>query len=69
VDFTGLGDFTIHTVATNHTIGILHVPDTLARTALGVFLIYTVSLPSPSHIATDGQSVSKSWYRAPSWGP
>jgi hypothetical protein len=25
--------------------------------------------PSPSHIATDGQSVSKSWYRAPSWGP
>jgi hypothetical protein len=25
--------------------------------------------PSPSHIATDGQSVSKSWYRAPTWGP
>jgi hypothetical protein len=25
--------------------------------------------PSPSHIATDDESVSKSWYRAPSWGP
>jgi hypothetical protein len=25
--------------------------------------------PSPSHIATDGQPVSKSWYRAPSWDP
>jgi hypothetical protein len=25
--------------------------------------------PSPNYIATDGQSVSKSWYRAPSWGP
>jgi hypothetical protein len=25
--------------------------------------------PSPSYIATDGQSVSKSWHRAPSWGP
>jgi hypothetical protein len=44
MDFTGLGDFTIHTVATNHTIGILHVPDSLATTALGDFLIHTVSL-------------------------
>jgi hypothetical protein len=41
MDFTGLGDSMIHTVATNHTIGILHVPDT---TALGDFLIHTVSL-------------------------
>jgi hypothetical protein len=24
---------------------------------------------SQRHIATDDQSVSKSWYRAPSWGP
>jgi hypothetical protein len=31
-------------VATNHTIGILHVPDSLATTALGDFLIHTVSL-------------------------
>jgi hypothetical protein len=42
MDFTGLGDFTIHTVSTNHTIGILHVPDSLATTALGDFLIHTV---------------------------
>jgi hypothetical protein len=41
MEFTGIGDFTTHTVATNHTIGILHVPDT---TALGDFLIRTVSL-------------------------
>jgi hypothetical protein len=33
-----------HSVATNHTIGILHVPDSLATTALGDFLIHTVSL-------------------------
>jgi hypothetical protein len=42
--FTGQGDFTIHTVATNHTVGILHVPDSLATTALGNFLIHTVAL-------------------------
>jgi hypothetical protein len=42
MDFTGLGDFTIHTVVTNHTIGILHVPDSLATTALGDFLIHTL---------------------------
>jgi hypothetical protein len=44
MDLTGHGDFTIHTVATNHTIGIVHVPDSLATTALGDFLIHTVSL-------------------------
>jgi hypothetical protein len=33
-----------HSVANNHTIGILHVPDSLATTALGDFLIHTVSL-------------------------
>jgi hypothetical protein len=44
MDFTGLCDFTIHNVATNHTIGILHVPDSLATTALGDFLIHTVTL-------------------------
>jgi hypothetical protein len=44
MDFTGLGDFTIYTVATNHTINILHVPDSLATTAHGDFLIHTVSL-------------------------
>jgi hypothetical protein len=44
MDFTRLGDFTIHTVATNHTIGIPHVPDSLAATVLGDFLIHTVSL-------------------------
>jgi hypothetical protein len=41
MDFAGLGDFTIHTVATNHTIVIVHVPDT---TALGDFWIHTVFL-------------------------
>jgi hypothetical protein len=44
MDFTGLGDFMIHTVATNHTIGILHVPDSLATSALDDFSIHTVSL-------------------------
>jgi hypothetical protein len=44
MDFIGYGDFTIHTVATDHTIVILHVPDSLATTALGDFLIHTVSL-------------------------
>jgi hypothetical protein len=44
MDLTGLGDFTIHTVATNHTIGILRVPYSLATTALGDLLIHTVSL-------------------------
>jgi hypothetical protein len=44
MDFTGLFDFTIHTVATNHTIGIFHVPDSLATTLLGDFLIHIVSL-------------------------
>jgi hypothetical protein len=48
MDFTGHGDFTIHTVATNHTIGILHVPDSLATTALGGFLIHTLSLNTGS---------------------
>jgi hypothetical protein len=33
-----------HTVATNRTIGIPHVSDSLATTALGDFLIHTVSL-------------------------
>jgi hypothetical protein len=42
----GLGDFTIHTVATNHTIGIPHVPDSLATTALGDFLIHSLT---PDH--------------------
>jgi hypothetical protein len=48
VDFTGHGDFTIHTAATNHTIGIPHVPDLLATTALGDFLSHTVL-----HLITD----------------
>jgi hypothetical protein len=46
MDITGHGDFTIHTVATDHTIGILHVPDSRATTALGDFLIHTVT---PDH--------------------
>jgi hypothetical protein len=46
MDFSGHGDFSIHTVATNHTIGILHVPDPLATTAFGDFLIHTVN---PAH--------------------
>jgi hypothetical protein len=61
MDFTGLGDFTIHTVATDHTIGILHVPDSLATTALGDFLIHTVSLQVQVQVTlrlTVSQSVS-----------
>jgi hypothetical protein len=32
-----------HSAATNHTIDILHVTDSLATTALGDFLIHTVT--------------------------
>jgi hypothetical protein len=43
MDFTGHGDFVIHTVATKHTIGILHVSDSLVTTVLGDFLVHTVT--------------------------
>jgi hypothetical protein len=33
-----------------------------------LLLLYTSRSRSRSHIATDGQSVSKSWCRAPLWG-
>jgi hypothetical protein len=61
MDFTGHGDFTIHTIATNHIIGILYVPDSLATTVLGDFLIHTVSL-----LITDPlmDPQSENWTRA-----
>jgi hypothetical protein len=36
---------------------------------LSFLRLSTQEIQSQSHIATGDQSVSKSWYRAPSWGP
>jgi hypothetical protein len=59
----------LHTLQVTAFTSLFLVTDLSSRDSSASMLTLLLHCQNHSHIATDDQSVSKSWYRAPFWGP